>query len=190
VAPTCTNCGANDFLWANELKTGMTGGGSLSLRSRGEVPLGARICRQCGHAELFLRDLTILHHPHTWRPGEFIPIPSRPASAASAQHARASSNPPAPVPTPTPVAVAAAPAVAPASAPPPSPPPVPAVPDPPPPARVADEMAPPKPVEATPAPTAAPLPNEASTSSAETAPPIVEPKAKATHRRRAARSKS
>ncbi|MGC2035478.1 MAG: hypothetical protein WA761_08560, partial [Thermoplasmata archaeon] len=75
VAPTCSNCGASDFVWANDLRTGMTGSGSLSVRPRGEIGMGARICRACGHADLFLRDIAILHQPQRWRPGEFVPIP-------------------------------------------------------------------------------------------------------------------
>ncbi|MCI4324682.1 MAG: hypothetical protein L3K00_02180 [Thermoplasmata archaeon] len=125
--PTCSNCGASDFVWANELKTGMTGGGTLSLRSRGEVPLGTRICRTCGHADLFLRDLAILHQPHTWRPGEFVPITPKAAPAKPAAphvHPTPPPSPPppppaAPAPAPTPYALtpppyaplAAAPAV-------------------------------------------------------------------------------
>jgi hypothetical protein len=109
VAPTCSNCGAGDFVWANELKTGNLSGGTLSLRSRGEIPLGTRICRTCGHADLFLRDLTILHQPHTWRPGEFVPItpkPSAPKPAPTHAHAHPPAAPPppppaAPPPTPT-----------------------------------------------------------------------------------------
>jgi hypothetical protein len=100
VPPTCSNCGANDFVWANELKTGMTGGGTLSLRSRGEIPFGTRICRTCGHADLFLRDLAILRQPHNWRPGEFVPITPKPAPAKPpAAHAH---PPPAPAPPPPP----------------------------------------------------------------------------------------
>jgi hypothetical protein len=127
VPPTCSNCGASDFVWANELKTGMTGGGTLSLRSRGEVPLGTRICRTCGHADLFLRDLAILHQPHTWRPGEFVPIVPKaavPKPPVAHAHPTPPPSPPppppaAPAPTPTPYALtpppyaplAAAPAV-------------------------------------------------------------------------------
>ncbi|MCI4348488.1 MAG: hypothetical protein L3J97_07730, partial [Thermoplasmata archaeon] len=83
MAPTCSNCGASDFVWANELKTGLTGGGTLSLRPRGEIPVGTRICRACGHADLFLRELGILHQPNLWRPGEFIPIAPKPAPPAA-----------------------------------------------------------------------------------------------------------
>src|SRR5271156_567624 len=78
VPPVCSNCGASDFVWANELKTGSIGGGSLSLRARGELSMGTRLCRSCGHADLFLKDPSILKMPHTWKPGEFVPIPSRP----------------------------------------------------------------------------------------------------------------
>jgi hypothetical protein len=108
VPPTCSNCGASDFVWANELKTGMTGGGTLSLRSRGEIPLGTRICRTCGHADLFLRDLAVLHQPHTWRPGEFVPIvPKTPAPKPPVVHAHP--TPPPSHPPPPPAAPAPAP---------------------------------------------------------------------------------
>ena len=80
VPPSCTNCGGSDFVWVNDLKTGSIGGGSLSIRSRGELSLGTRICRGCGHADLFLKDPSILRMPHTWRPGEFVPIVPRPAA--------------------------------------------------------------------------------------------------------------
>ena len=118
MAPVCTNCNGTDFVWANDLKTGAMGAG-LSLRSRGEVPLGARICRTCGHAELFLRDLSILHQPHTWRPGEFVPIVTKPAAKAPEHHHHAEPAPP-PAPAPN----------APAAPPPPPPPPAPAAPPP------------------------------------------------------------
>jgi len=99
LAPVCTNCGATDFVWANDLKTGGLGGGSLSLRNRGELSLGTRICRACGHADLFLKDPSILKMPHTWKPGEFTPITPR-ASAPLSHHG---SRPETPTPT-TPVA--------------------------------------------------------------------------------------
>jgi hypothetical protein len=91
LAPTCSNCGTNDFVWANELKTGtgLAGTGTLSLRTRGEIPLGTRICRTCGHADLFLRDLSILRNPASWRQGEFVPIQSKAT-------AKPASPPPAP----------------------------------------------------------------------------------------------
>ena len=122
VAPTCSNCGGNEFVWSNELKTGtgLSGTGTLSLRPRGEIPLGTRICRSCGHADLFLRDLTILQKPHTWRPGEFIPIQSKPRHTAPtpAPHSTGAGHshvPPAeaatapPPPPPTPLVAPAAP---------------------------------------------------------------------------------
>jgi len=120
VAPVCSNCGASDFVWANELKTGGIGGGSLSLRSRGELSLGTRICRSCGHADLFLKDPSVLRMPHTWKPGEFTPITPKPAVAAThhAGHAGGAAAPP-PAPAPAP---AAAPASAPAPKPAPAPP--------------------------------------------------------------------
>jgi len=101
VAPVCSNCNGTDFVWANELKTGITGA-SLSLRARGEVPLGTRICRTCGHADLFLRDISILHQPHNWRPGEFVPIVAKPSTKPShASHAGASPPPPPPPSAPS-----------------------------------------------------------------------------------------
>ena len=123
MAPVCTNCNGTDFVWANDLKTGTMGAG-LSLRTRGEIPLGARICRTCGHAELFLRDLTVLHQPHTWRPGEFVPIVTKPIAKAP-EHHHSAAAPSAPTHAPAPVAAAPPPP------PPPSPPaplPVPAPP--------------------------------------------------------------
>jgi len=164
VAPTCSNCGGNDFVWANDLKTGMTGGGTLSLRPRGEIPLGTRICRTCGKAELFLRDLTILHQPHAWRQGEFIPIPVKPRPAPPEQPP-SPPPPPAPEPVSTPVA------------PPPPPPEVPPSPEP--------ETAPaaePAPAPETSAPSS---PAETAEAPAEPAPP--KPK---TPRRRSTKSKS
>jgi hypothetical protein len=81
VAPICSNCGGTDFLWASELKTGgRLGGGPLSLRAAGELTLGTRICRTCGHADLFLKDVKILHTPQAWRPHEFVPIVSHAAA--------------------------------------------------------------------------------------------------------------
>lgn len=117
MAPVCSNCNGTDFVWANELKTGMTGA-SLSLRARGEVPLGTRICRTCGHADLFLRDISILHQPHNWRPGEFVPIVAK-SSAPKPSH---SPRPPE-APSPPPPPPASPHDVAP---PPPPPPPAPA----------------------------------------------------------------
>ncbi len=91
MAPLCSNCGGTEFVWAGELKTGgRFGQGPLALRSGGELPLGTRICRSCGHADLFLRDTAILSNPHHWRPNEFVPI-SSPARDPS------KSTPPAPV---------------------------------------------------------------------------------------------
>jgi len=118
VAPLCSNCGGTEFVWANEVKTGSTGG-SLSLRAKGEVPIGTRICKGCGHADLFLHDLSILHKPHLWMPGEFYPISgAKPAEPAPA--------PPAgPTPEPAPI-LAPAPELPVAPAPPPPPEPTPA----------------------------------------------------------------
>jgi hypothetical protein len=75
MAPICSNCGGTDFLWASELRTGgRLASGPLSLRPAGELALGTRICRTCGHADLFLKDVKILHAPHAWRRNEFVPI--------------------------------------------------------------------------------------------------------------------
>jgi len=129
------NCGATDFVWVNDIKTGSIGGGTLSLRARGELALGTRICRSCGHADLFLKDPAILQMPHTWKPGEFVPIPSRPSTPAPPHSSTSPSAarppappsppsthtmppPPAPTPPPPPVTVAPPP---PAPPPPPSP---------------------------------------------------------------------
>ncbi|HTZ61245.1 MAG TPA: hypothetical protein VMC82_01175 [Thermoplasmata archaeon] len=123
--PVCSNCGASDFVWANELKTGSIGGGTLSLRSRGELAMGTRICKACGHADLFLKDPSILRQPHTWRPGEFVPIPS--SSAHSGHHSTPASAPAAP-PVPMPAPSNPAPPMTPSPpivAPPPPPPPPP-----------------------------------------------------------------
>jgi hypothetical protein len=112
----CSNCGGNDFVWAENLKTGGIGRGGLSLRSGGELAIGTRVCRGCGHADLFVKDPTVLRQPHTWRPGEFVPIPprtpapARPASPSAPPTSPGSSGgvapgPPMPptAPAPTPV---------------------------------------------------------------------------------------
>ncbi len=171
MAPTCTNCGGSDFVWANELKTGGMTTGTLSLRPRGEVPLGTRICRTCGHAELFLRDLSLLHQPHTWRPGEFIPIAPRPKPTGHHGHGAAPAEP---------APVAAPPAPEPMAAPPPPPPPTPAPPPPEPaPAPPSESPAAPEPASQTSSPPEADEPEPVVTTS----------KPKAT-KRRASRSKS
>ncbi len=139
LAPICSNCGASDFVWANDLKTGGLGGGSLSLRARGELSLGTRICRSCGHADLFLKDPSVLRMPHTWKPGEFTPITPRPSPPAAHHPGHI-----APVATPAPP-----PAVAPVQAPTPPPPPPPEMAPPQPPAPV---PLPPPPAEAPPTP--------------------------------------
>ncbi|MFZ0891737.1 MAG: hypothetical protein WAN77_04970, partial [Thermoplasmata archaeon] len=101
MAPVCSNCGASDFVWANELKTGSLGSGTLSLRPRGELAMGTRICRSCGHADLFLKDPSVLKAPHTWRPGEFVPIHPRPSPAPTHSHsAPVAPAPPLPAPSP------------------------------------------------------------------------------------------
>jgi hypothetical protein len=179
VAPVCSNCNGTDFVWANELKTGMTGGGSLSIRARGDLPLGTRICRSCGHADLFLRDISILHQPHLWRPGEFIPIVAK-SSAKPATHHAAEPNP---VAAPAPIA-----------APPPPPEPIshtPAPPPPPPPPP--PEPAPSPPPEPTPEPAPEPMPEGPSPSAPEPEmapvdePPVEKPK---TARKRSSKAKS
>ncbi|HEV2449863.1 MAG TPA: hypothetical protein VGU43_05605 [Thermoplasmata archaeon] len=114
MAPVCTNCGSTDFVWAGELKTGgRLSAGQLSLRHGGELPLGTRICRTCGHADLFLRDTRILQAPHEWKPGEFVPIRTQPTPGANPPSRPVAPAPPAPMPLPDP---------APALAPPPPPP--------------------------------------------------------------------
>jgi hypothetical protein len=125
VAPVCSNCNGTDFVWANELKTGMTGA-SLSLRARGEVPIGTRICRTCGHADLFLRDISILHQPHNWRPGEFVPIVAKPA-APKPPHSSHTATAPLPPPPPAPPAPPSPPIMAPPEPPQPPTPPAPAM---------------------------------------------------------------
>jgi len=177
VPPVCSNCGASDFVWANDLKTGGLGGGSLSLRARGELSLGTRICRACGHADLFLKDPSILRMPHTWKPGEFTPIAPRPAAPAAHHAAHPAATPaPAPAPAPSPATPAPVPAPAPSPfAPAPSTPQVP--PAPPPPQEPAAVTPPPPPPPATAEP-----PAEASN-------PPVEPTKKAT-RKRSTKSKA
>jgi Domain of unknown function (DUF4352) len=81
VPPTCDNCGRGDFLWANEVRSGS---GALSLRPSGEISLGARICRFCGRAELFLHNTAILHRPQEWQANEFVPIPASSAPQGTA----------------------------------------------------------------------------------------------------------
>lgn len=163
MAPVCSNCNGTDFVWANELKTGMTGA-SLSLRSRGEVPLGTRICRTCGHADLFLRDISLLHQPHNWKPGEFVPISPKPP----APRPPSAPSPAGPSPTPEPLAPA------------PPPPPLEPAPEPP--------MAPEPALE--PEPAVAPAPSdEAAATDPAPAPDEAAPKPKSP-RRRASKTKS
>ena len=95
--PVCSNCGGSDFVWAENLRTGTIGRGTLSLRSGGELAFGTRVCRGCGHADLFVKDPTILRQPHTWKPGEFVPIPAR-APTGDPRLAPAAAPPPRPVP--------------------------------------------------------------------------------------------
>ncbi|MGC2204658.1 MAG: hypothetical protein WA719_01855 [Thermoplasmata archaeon] len=121
--PVCSNCGAGDFVWANELKTGTIGGGTLSLRSRGELSMGTRICRGCGHADLFLKDPAILRMPHVWRPGEFVPIPSSPGHhSPHGSEPKPPESPAAPTPPPVAAPTPPPPPVEPMLPPPPSPP--------------------------------------------------------------------
>ena len=127
--PVCSNCGGSDFVWADTLKTGTIGRGALSLRAGGELSLGTRVCRGCGHADLFVKDPTILRQPHTWRPGEFVPIPPRPGTAPRPTSPPAPAPVPAsppppltsPVPRAAPVVAPAPPTVAPMAPPPPPP---------------------------------------------------------------------
>ncbi len=136
MAPTCTNCSGTEFVWANEVKTGTAGG--LSLRPKGEVPIGTRICKNCGHADLFLHDLELLKKPHLWKPGEFYPISGKSSSSSDAPSSTSSA--PAPLPS-TPLPPPTAPSPSPSSWPPPPQPPAPdAMPEPPAPEV---EMAPP-----------------------------------------------
>jgi len=171
VAPVCSNCGASDFVWANDLKTGGLGGGSLSLRSRGELSLGTRVCRSCGHADLFLKDPSVLRMPHTWRPGEFTPIPSHPAPA----HALSPPVAPSPAANPTSPSGPSHPAApsphSPAHAT-PTPPAPPSSPSPP--IAPAAPPSPPAPVAPPPAPMAPPAP-----SGAPSGPPTAAPDAPA-----------
>jgi len=136
--PVCSNCGGNDFVWAENLKTGGLGRGGLSLRSGGELAIGTRVCRGCGHADLFVKDPTVLRQPHTWKPGEFVPILPRPTGpqkppetapvpaapvavpphAAPPQPALVKPPPPAPPPTAAPAAAVATGTPAPPESPP------------------------------------------------------------------------
>jgi hypothetical protein len=103
MAPTCSNCGGTEFVWAGNLKTGgRLSQGPLSLRNSGELPLGTRLCRRCGHADLFLRDVQILQNPHHWKPGEFVPIASPAPESHSTRHHS--------VPTPAPMTTTPEPA--------------------------------------------------------------------------------
>jgi hypothetical protein len=92
----CPNCGSSDFVWAGRVRSGLTGAGRLSLRGRGEAEFGTRICRACGHADLFVRDLDLLRSPHRWRPGEFGPVPNEftPRRAPPSTPAASPSPPP------------------------------------------------------------------------------------------------
>lgn len=117
--PKCSNCGGVEFVWANEIKTGHASGG-LSLRPQGEVPIGTRICKNCGHADLFLHNLDLLNKPHLWKPGEFFPISGMKSVEPT----------PALAPALAPAAPAPAPDVAPPAAPAPVDPPVAPTPEP------------------------------------------------------------
>jgi len=169
LAPVCANCGAGEFVWVNDIKTGSIGGGTLSLRSRGELSLGTRICSACGHADLFLKDPAILRMPHTWRPGEFIPIPARPAAPAAPRPP--SAPPPASPPT---VTASHSPATTAAAPPPVTPPPAPLPP-------------PQEPPTSVPAPL--PLPPSEASPSTDEAGPDSSPARKRPPRRRAPKAK-
>ncbi len=101
MAPVCSNCGGTEFVWVNNLRTGTIGRGSLSIRSGGELSLGTRLCRGCGHADLFLKDPTILKTPHAWREGEFVPIPPRPTGPTGPPLSPSPTAPAASPPPPT-----------------------------------------------------------------------------------------
>lgn len=73
--PVCTNCGSEEFLWTDAVRTGSLTRSSLALRPGGELALGARLCRGCGHADLFVKDVAILRDPQRWSPGEFVVVP-------------------------------------------------------------------------------------------------------------------
>ena len=96
--PKCTNCGGSDFVWANEVRAGSK---SISIRPRGEIMLGARICRACGSAEFFLHDTKILHEPVNWLEGEFVSIRPSPAPVAPRSPPTTSAVPTPPIPQPT-----------------------------------------------------------------------------------------
>ena len=116
----CSNCGGSDFVWAGRVRSGLTGAGRLALRGRGEAEFGTRICRTCGHADLFVRDLALVRSPHRWKPGEFGPVPDEIAPR------RPMATPPATAPIPsTPVAPVETPPAAPAVRPIPPAPPIP-----------------------------------------------------------------
>lgn len=96
--PVCTNCGSGEFVWTDDIYTGTLAGGSISLRPRGQLSLGARVCRSCGMANFFLIDVSILRNPQAWAPGEFTVIRSR-ADPPTPKPAQPS---PSPHPTPPP----------------------------------------------------------------------------------------
>lgn len=73
--PVCVNCGGGDFLWLDTLRTGGFGNKTLSLRSKGALPLGTRICRGCGHADLFLKDPSVLKDITIGKDPEFRSVP-------------------------------------------------------------------------------------------------------------------
>jgi hypothetical protein len=54
--PACPHCGGNDFVWTNAVRAGRFGRASVLLRSGRAVPLETRICRGCGHADLFVAE--------------------------------------------------------------------------------------------------------------------------------------
>ena len=116
VAPVCSNCGASDFVWANELKTGGIGGGSLSLRSRGELALGTRICPVLRSRRPLPEGPFRPPHAAHLETGGVRPHHSE-AAAAPAHHSDHSltASPPAPAPAPAPAATPSRPAAASAS---------------------------------------------------------------------------
>lgn len=73
--PACTNCGGEEFVWADSVGTGTFARSPLSLRRRGELGFRSRVCVGCGRAELFVKDVGVLKDPARWAPGEFQSIP-------------------------------------------------------------------------------------------------------------------
>ena len=90
--PVCVNCGGGDFVWADSLHTGGLGRRTLSLRARGDLPLGTRVCRGCGHADLFLKDVSVLKELSPGTTGDFQPLPAALSGAPSSGSSRTSDS--------------------------------------------------------------------------------------------------